>query len=48
MNGEIRLLNQGEYMLDLSSNLDVAMQQAAEYLKEQYPEIYEMCLSSED
>jgi hypothetical protein len=47
MNGEIRLLNQGDYMLDLSSNLDIAMQQAAEYLKEQYPEIHEMWLSSE-
>jgi dsDNA-binding SOS-regulon protein len=33
-------------MLDLSSNLDVAMQQAAEYLKEQYPEIHEMWLSA--
>jgi len=47
VDGSIRLLDQGEYMLDLSSNLDIAMQQAAEYLKEQYPEIHEMWLSSE-
>ena len=44
VDGKIRLLNQGDYMLDLSSNLDEAIQQATEYLKEQYPEIYEMCI----
>jgi hypothetical protein len=44
MDGSIRLLDQGEYMLDLSSNIDVAINQAADYLKEQYPEIYEMWL----
>ena len=42
VDGSIRLLDQGEYMLDLSSNLDEAIQQATEYLKEQYPEIHEM------
>jgi hypothetical protein len=45
VDGKIRLLDQGEYMLDLSSNLDEAIQQAAEYLKEQYPEIYEIRLA---
>lgn len=42
VDGSVRLLDQGEYMLDLSSNLDEAIQQATEYLKEQYPEIHEM------
>lgn len=42
VDGSIRLLDQGEYMLDLSSNLEEAIQQATEYLKEQYPEIHEM------
>lgn len=40
--GSIRLLDQGDYMLDLSPNLEDAIQQATEYLKEQYPEIHEM------
>jgi hypothetical protein len=47
VDGKIRLLDQGEYMLDLPSNLEEAIKQAAEYLKEQYPEIHEMWLSSE-
>lgn len=42
VDGSIRLLDQGDYMLDLSSNLEEAIQQATEYLKEQYPEIHEM------
>ena len=42
--GTIQLLDQGNYMLDLSSNLDEAIQQASDYLKEQYPEIYVMWL----
>ena len=41
VNGQIQLLDQGDYMLDLSSDLDEAMKQAAEYLRGQYPEIYE-------
>ena len=42
VDGQIRLLDQGDYMKDLSSNLEEAIQQATEYLKEQYPEIHEM------
>ena len=42
VDGSIRLLDQGEYMKDLSPNLEEAIQQATEYLKEQYPEIHEM------
>lgn len=42
VNGSIRLLDQGEYMLDLSGNIDQAILQATEYLKEQYPGIYSM------
>jgi hypothetical protein len=45
VDGTIQLLDQGDYMLDLSSNLDEAMKQATDYLKEQYPGIYEMCLA---
>jgi hypothetical protein len=41
VDGQIQLLDQGDYMLDLSPNLDEAMTQAAEYLRGQYPEIYE-------
>jgi hypothetical protein len=41
VDGQIQLLDQGDYMLDLSSDLDEAMKQAAEYLRGQYPEIYE-------
>lgn len=46
IDGSIRLLDQGDYMLDLSSNLDEAMKQASDYLKEQYPEIHAMWLES--
>ena len=42
VDGTIRLLDQGDYMKDLSHNLGEAIQQATEYLKEQYPEIHEM------
>jgi hypothetical protein len=45
VDGSIRLLDQGDFMLDLSPNLDEAMKQATDYLKEQYPEIYEMWLA---
>jgi hypothetical protein len=41
VDGQIQLLDQGDYMLDLSPNLDEAMTQAADYLRGQYPEIYE-------
>lgn len=43
--GSIQLHDQGEYMLDLDSDIVVAMQQAASYIKGQYPEIYEDFLS---
>jgi hypothetical protein len=46
LDGSVRLLDQGDYMLDLSSNIDEAMVQAAEYLKEQYPGIYSERLES--
>jgi hypothetical protein len=45
VDGTIQLLDQGDYMLDLSPNLDEAMKQATEYLKEQYFGIYEMWLA---
>jgi hypothetical protein len=45
VDGTIQLLDQGDYMLDLNPNLDEAMKQATEYLKEQYFGIYEMCLA---
>ena len=45
VDGTIQLLDQGDYMLDLSPNLDEAMKQATDYLKEQYFGIYEMCLA---
>lgn len=45
IDGSIRLLDQGDFMLALSPNLDEAMKQATDYLKEQYPEIYEMWLA---
>ena len=44
VDGTIQLLDQGDYMLDLSSNLDEAMKQASDYLKGQYPEIHAMWL----
>ena len=46
VNGSVRLLDQGEYMLDLDSDINKAMVQAAEYLKEQYPGIYSERLES--
>jgi hypothetical protein len=46
--GSIQLHDQGMYMLDLSSTLDEAMQQATDYIKEQYPSIYEDFLSFVD
>jgi hypothetical protein len=39
--GSIRLLDQGDYMLDLSDNIDEAMVQAAEYVRTEYPAIFE-------
>ncbi len=45
--GSIRLLDQGEYMLDLSSDINEAMVQATEYLKAQWPDIFEACLLEE-
>lgn len=45
IDGSIRLLDQGDFMLALIPNLDEAMKQATDYLKEQYPEIYEMWLA---
>lgn len=45
VDGTIRLLDQGDYMKDLSSNLEEAIQEATEYLKEQYHEIHEMWLA---
>ena len=42
VDGTIRLLDQGDYMKDLSPNLEEAIQEATEYLKEQYPEIHEL------
>jgi hypothetical protein len=46
VDGSIRLLDQGDYMLDLNSDIEKAMVQAAEYLKEQYPGIYSERLES--
>lgn len=40
--GSIRLLDQGEYMRDLSSDIDEAIKQATDYLREQWPNIYSM------
>jgi hypothetical protein len=40
--GSIRLLDQGDYMLDLDSDIDVAIKQATDYLREQWPNIYDM------
>jgi hypothetical protein len=40
--GSIRLLDQGDYMRDLSSDIDEAIKQATEHLREQWPNIYEM------
>ena len=40
--GSIRLLDQGDYMRDLSSDIDEAIKQATDYLREQWPNIYDM------
>jgi hypothetical protein len=40
--GSIRLLDQGDYMRDLSADIDVAIKQATDYLREQWPNIYDM------
>jgi spermidine/putrescine-binding protein len=40
--GSIRLLDQGDYMRDLSSDIDEAIKQATEHLREQWPNIYSM------
>jgi hypothetical protein len=45
VDGTIQLLDQGDYMLDLSPNLDEAMKQATEYLQQQLPELYDMWLA---
>jgi hypothetical protein len=41
VDGTIRLLDQGVYMLDLSDDIDQAMSQATQYVFEQWPDIYE-------
>ena len=47
-NGSIRLLDQGEYMLDLSADVDEAIKQATDYLREQWPNIYSMWFGGSD
>lgn len=44
-NGTINLNVQGSYLQDLSPNVEEAIKEATEYLKEQYPEIYEEFLN---
>lgn len=44
-NGTINLNVQGSYLQDLSSNVEEAIKEATDYLKEQYPEIYEEFLN---
>lgn len=46
--GSIRLLDQGEYMRDLSSDIDEAIKQATDYLREQWPNIYSMWFGGSD
>lgn len=43
--GTINLNVQGSYLKDLSSNVEEAIQEATDYLKEQYPAIYEEFLN---
>ena len=43
--GTINLNVQGSYLQDLSSNVEEAIKEATQYLKEQYPEIYEEFLN---
>ena len=42
VDGSIRLLDQGDYMKDLSPNLEEAIQQATNYLCDEYPDIYDL------
>ena len=44
-NGTINLNVQGSYLKDLSSDVEEAIKEATQYLKEQYPEIYEEFLN---
>ena len=39
--GTINLNVQGSYMLDLDSDVEVAIKQATQYIKDEYPAIYE-------
>ena len=43
--GSIHLNVQGSYMLDLSPNIEEAIQEATKYIKEEYPGIYEEFLN---
>ena len=44
-NGTINLNVQGSYLQDLSPNVEEAIKEATQYIKEQYPEIYEEFLN---
>ena len=48
VDGTIQLLDQGDYMRDLSSDLDEAIKQATDYLREQWPNIYSMWFGGSD
>jgi hypothetical protein len=43
--GSIHLNVQGSYMLDLSPNIEEAIEEATKYIKEEYPGIYEEFLN---
>jgi hypothetical protein len=43
--GTINLNVQGSYLKDLSSNVEEAIQEATDYIKAEYPEIYEEFLN---
>jgi hypothetical protein len=43
--GSIHLNVHGSYLLDLSPNIEEAIEEAAKYLKEEYPGIYEEFLN---
>ena len=43
--GSIHLNVQGSYMLDLSPNIEQAIEEATKYIKEEYPGIYEEFLN---
>ena len=45
IDGTINLNVQGSYLQDLSPNVEEAIKEATQYLKEQYPEIYEEFLN---